>query len=321
LCRLVANSTALVDKEADGVSSKLDELRELLVRLIEEKDRKIIIFSEWTKMMDLVENQFKELGVEWVRLDGQVPQIKRKALIKRFTDNSEMQFFLTSNAGSTGLNLQAADTVINLDLPWNPAVLEQRISRAHRMGQTKPVQVYLLVTADTIEERLLDLLGAKSALALATLDLDSDTDFVEMTSGIDALKNRLEILLGQKPDKPLESPTPLREIQIQERRQKISEAGSKLLNAVCDFLGEIIPTFQGESSTEDSSSGNGESQPDEVPNKEQRPNSGESIKNFFLSCFHKDDEGRAHFTLPVPPETIIDKVSDIVSKFLGVSAQ
>ena len=82
--------------------------------------------------------------------------------------------FITTNAGSTGLNLQAANTVINVDLPWNPAVLEQRIGRAHRMGQQQPVQVYVLVTEETIEENLLATLSAKKDLALAALDAESD---------------------------------------------------------------------------------------------------------------------------------------------------
>ena len=85
------------------------------------------------------------------------------------------RFFITTNAGSTGLNLQAANTVINVDLPWNPAVLEQRIGRAHRMGQKQPVQVYVLVTEQTIEENLLTTLSAKKDLALAALDPESDS--------------------------------------------------------------------------------------------------------------------------------------------------
>ena len=107
--------------------------------------------------------------------------------------------FLTTNAGSTGLNLQAANTVINVDLPWNPAVLEQRIARAHRMGQKNPVQVYLLVTEETIEEKLLATLSAKHDLALAALDMESDVREVALASGIEELKRRLEVLLGAKP--------------------------------------------------------------------------------------------------------------------------
>ena len=76
------------------------------------------------------------------------------------------------------MNLQAANTVINVDLPWNPAVLEQRISRAHRMGQQQPVQVFVLVTEDTMEEKLLTTLSAKHELALAALDVDSEVDAV-----------------------------------------------------------------------------------------------------------------------------------------------
>src|SRR5690606_21934589 len=105
-------------------------------------ERKIILFSEWTSMLNLVEPILHALGTAFVRLDGQVPQKQRNALVQRFQTDPDCRCFLTTNAGSTGLNLQAADTVINIDLPWNPALLEQRIARAHRMGQKRKVQVY-----------------------------------------------------------------------------------------------------------------------------------------------------------------------------------
>ena len=135
-----------------------------------------------------------------MRLDGSVPQRQRQELVHTFQNNPECRLFLTTNAGSTGLNLQAANTVINVDLPWNPAILEQRIARAHRMGQTQPVQVFVLVTEGTIEENLLATLASKKELALAALDVDSDVDAVDMASGMDELKGRLEVLLGAKPD-------------------------------------------------------------------------------------------------------------------------
>ena len=100
--------------------------------------------------------------------------------------------------------MQAANTVINVDLPWNPAVLEQRIARAHRMGQLRSVQVFVLVTEQTIEEGLLASLAAKKDLALAALDVDSDVDRVDLTSGIEELKARLEILLGARQDAPVD---------------------------------------------------------------------------------------------------------------------
>src|SRR5260370_3053573 len=152
LARMNADSTFLVDKRAPGFSSKLERLQELLEELAAEDDRKIVLFSEWTTMLTLIEGQITRLKLDFVRLDGSVPQKKRQQLVDQFQRAPTCRVFLTTNAGSTGLNLQAANTVINVDLPWNPAVLEQRIAHAHRMGQKSPVQVYLLVTEGTIEE-------------------------------------------------------------------------------------------------------------------------------------------------------------------------
>ncbi|MFM8476914.1 MAG: DEAD/DEAH box helicase, partial [Planctomycetaceae bacterium] len=139
MCRMTADSTALVDKKAPGYSSKLQALDELFEQLFVDGDHKAVLFSEWTGMLDLIQPLLNKRGVHYVRLEGSVPQGKRQQLVHEFQTNPECRVFLSTNAGSTGLNLQAADTVINVDLPWNPAVLEQRIARAHRMGQKRPV--------------------------------------------------------------------------------------------------------------------------------------------------------------------------------------
>ncbi len=148
MCRMSANSTFLVEKQPPGYSSKLEYLGELFDGLFAEPDRKALLFSEWTTMLDLIEPMLGERKLDYVRLDGSVPQKKRQQLVNRFREDPSCRLFITTNAGSTGLNLQAANTVINVDLPWNPAVLEQRIGRAHRMGQQRPVQVYVLVTEE-----------------------------------------------------------------------------------------------------------------------------------------------------------------------------
>ncbi|MEN8246526.1 MAG: DEAD/DEAH box helicase, partial [Thermodesulfobacteriota bacterium] len=155
MCRMSANSTFLVDKLPPGYSSKLEELSLIIEQLLREEDRKILLFSEWTTMLNLIEPLLTERQVNYVRLDGSVPQKKRQGLVHEFQKNPECRLFVTTNAGATGLNLQAANTVINVDLPWNPAILEQRIGRAHRMGQKRPVQVFVLVTEKTLEESLL----------------------------------------------------------------------------------------------------------------------------------------------------------------------
>ena len=146
-----------------------------------------------------------------------MPQKQRQELVHRFQKDPDCRLFITTNAGATGLNLQAANTVINVDLPWNPAVLEQRIGRAHRMGQKRPVQVYVLVTEETIEENLLATLSAKHELALAALDPDSDVTELDLASGMEELKRRLEVLLGAQPEAPIDE---------SQKKQVEAEAGA-----------------------------------------------------------------------------------------------
>jgi SNF2 family DNA or RNA helicase len=140
MCRMSADGTFLVDKQAPGYSSKLDELDNLFDRLFSEEDRKVLLFSEWTTMLDLIEPLLKKRRLSFVRLDGSVPQKLRPGLVHEFQSDPVCRLFLTTNAGSTGLNLQAANTVINVDLPWNPAVLEQRCesSRSCRRHRRTP---------------------------------------------------------------------------------------------------------------------------------------------------------------------------------------
>ena len=108
-----------------------------------------------------------------------MPSAKRPELIEDFLENPQCRVFLSTDAGSTGLNLQAASVVVNLDLPWNPAVLEQRIARVFRLGQSKQVEVINMVARDTIEERMLTTLDFKTGLAEGILDNGEDAIFLE----------------------------------------------------------------------------------------------------------------------------------------------
>jgi hypothetical protein len=244
MCRMAANSTFLVNKEEPGYSTKLEHLDDLFGELFEEEGRKVVLFSEWTTMLNLIEKQLHKRKLDFVRLDGNVPQKQRQELVHRFQTDAACKLFITTNAGSTGLNLQAANTVINVDLPWNPAVLEQRIARAHRMGQTQPVQVFVLVTEETIEENLLGTIAAKRDLALAALDVESEVEQVDLVSNMEELKTRLEILLGAKPEAPVDE-THKRDTEeatralSEARRQRVAAAGGELLGAAFHFLGEL----------------------------------------------------------------------------------
>jgi hypothetical protein len=242
LCRMAADSTYLVDKQQPHFSTKLETLRELLLNLLAEPDRKIIIFSEWTTMLDLIEAEAIPEHIGYVRLDGSVPQKKRGRLVNQFQTESQCRLFITTNAGSTGLNLQAANTVINIDLPWNPAILEQRIARAHRMGQQRPVDVYIMISEGMLEERILALLGAKKELAMAAVDVDSDIIEVSMQSGIEELKRRMILLIGGTEDKELDGSmhNEVNEEIKRSTQKRLANAGGQLLAAAFEFLGAAV---------------------------------------------------------------------------------
>ena len=244
LARMNADSTFLVDKHEPGYSSKLDRIEELFDELAGEETRKVVLFSEWTTMLGLIERRIERFQLGYVRLDGSVPQKKRQQLVQQFQHDSKCRLFMTTNAGATGLNLQAANTVINVDLPWNPAILEQRIARAHRMGQKNPVHVYVLVTEETIEEKLLGTLSAKHDLALAALDMESKVREVALSSGMEELKRRLEVLLGAPADAPVDESEKQRnqlETDRLARRARMAEASGQLLTAAFALLEEMIP--------------------------------------------------------------------------------
>ncbi len=167
--RMSCNSTYLIDHETDhGV--KADELAALLDGLFAQLGTKAVVFSQWTRTHEIVIRRLESRDIGYVSFHGGVPSEKRPALIERFRDDPDCRVFLSTDAGSTGLNLQHASTLVNMDLPWNPAVLEQRIARIHRMGQKRPVQIVNFVSKGTIEEGMLSVLAFKRSLAAGILD-------------------------------------------------------------------------------------------------------------------------------------------------------
>nr|WP_213737537.1 DEAD/DEAH box helicase [Bradyrhizobium sp. dw_411] len=167
--RMSCNSTYLLDQETDhGV--KADELAALFDELFAEPEAKAVVFSQWMRTHDIVIRRLEARGLGYVSFHGGLPSEKRPALVERFRDDPTCRVFLSTDAGSTGLNLQHASTLVNMDLPWNPAILEQRIARIHRMGQKRPVQVINFVAKGTIEEGMLSVLAFKRSLSAGILD-------------------------------------------------------------------------------------------------------------------------------------------------------
>ena len=174
----------LKTKGAPAGSAKLERLEEMLEELLAE-NRRVIVFSQFTSMLDLIRPRLEAAGISYALLTGQTSD--RPAAIEAFQAGTAQVFLISLKAGGTGLNLVAADTVVLYDPWWNPAVEEQAIDRAHRIGQTKPVFVHKLVAADTIEEKMEILKEKKSALARSLFDHDGEPTLAMTEADIELL--------------------------------------------------------------------------------------------------------------------------------------
>lgn len=203
MMRMVCDTNYILDPE-ERACPKLPELERILDDC-RENEAKVIIFSEWERMLQLVKETCERMGLGFAWHTGSVPQRRRRAEINAFKTDPDCRVFLSTDSGSTGLNLQNASVVVNCDLPWNPAKLEQRIARAWRKNQTRPVTVINLVAENTIEHRMLSTLANKQALADGVLDLRGDLKEIKMPSGRQAFLARLQQLVGAA---ATTSPTP-----------------------------------------------------------------------------------------------------------------
>jgi hypothetical protein len=193
--RMLCDTTYILDPETK-VSPKIEELERVFEDIGLRNGRKALVFSEWERMLQLVRDLAQEMGIEYAWHTGSVPQKKRREEINRFKDDPQCKLFLSTDSGGVGLNLQAASVVINLDLPWNPAKLEQRIARAWRKHQRETVNVINLITSNSIEHRMLATLAVKRELADGVLDGIGDLSALEMPSSGQTFLNRLKLIMG-----------------------------------------------------------------------------------------------------------------------------
>jgi superfamily II DNA or RNA helicase len=186
---------------------KLKELEKILEECRDNADVKLIIFSEWERMLDLVRDLCRRLKLGFAWHTGTVPQKRRRAEINAFKSDAGCRVFLSTDSGAAGLNLQNASVVINCDLPWNPAKLEQRIARAWRKFQTRPVTVINLISENTLEHKMLETLSNKRALSEGVLDLKGDLGQIKLRSGRQAFLARLEQLIASPAATEMPSPS------------------------------------------------------------------------------------------------------------------
>lgn len=185
--RQICDTPALFMPDYTGTSGKLKSLAELLQQ-IKDAGHRPLIFSQFRKMFPHIERQLEEVGISSYQLTGSTPIKDRMKMVKAFNDGSRDAFLISLKAGGTGLNLTSADVVILIDLWWNPSVEEQAISRAHRMGQTKTVEVIRLITRGTIEEKIMALQDSKRDMVSTVLDGGADDSTIS--------KDEMKSILG-----------------------------------------------------------------------------------------------------------------------------
>ena len=203
--RQTCDSTYLIDRQTN-ISPKLDELANILDELIKQNGRKVVIFSEWTTMTMLIGKHLSREAIPFVELSGKVPVVKRQALIDEFNTNPDCKVFLSTDAGGTGLNLQAADCVVNFELPWNPAKVNQRIGRVNRIGQkSKCINVVNLIAKFSIEERIMAGIKLKGDLFSGVFDGGKDEVMLSREKRQE-LVNQLREMMGEEAGvEPIES--------------------------------------------------------------------------------------------------------------------
>jgi len=317
--RMVCDSTFILDQTTRH-DTKIDELMSILDEYLEGDSGKVVVFSQWERMTRLVAQELESREIEFEYLHGGIPSEKRAKLLSNFRDNPKSKVFLSTDAGGVGLNLQSANMVINLDLPWNPAVLEQRIARVYRLGQNSNVSVINLISAGTIENDMLAKLKFKSALAEGILDGGEDTIFM----GEDKFKSfmiNLGELINTEEDKDIkeENGGILGEgLVAEELEEKIEKRPNveNLLLGDDDFV---------EETSEKKASSDTSSQSEELlgqgisffSNLFQTLQDPKATQDLVSSITQKDESGKTYLKIPVENEELVENGIKALGSFLS----
>ncbi|HZC58723.1 MAG TPA: DEAD/DEAH box helicase, partial [Chthoniobacterales bacterium] len=205
MMRMICDTNYILDRN-DRTSPKIEELESILQTCLAEPEVKVLLFSEWERMLELARDRLQRMRIGYAWHTGSVPQKRRRAEIRVFKSDPQCRVFLSTDSGGVGLNLQNASVVINCDLPWNPAKLEQRIARAWRKNQLRAVTVINLIAELTIEHRMLGTLAAKKGLAEGVLDKIGDLKEIKLQRSGQTFFTKLQQMLG--PAVQLKPPLP-----------------------------------------------------------------------------------------------------------------
>lgn len=325
--RMACDSSYLLDPTSDhGV--KADELVALLDELFADPDEKVVVFSQWLRMHEVLIRRFEARGWGHVLFHGGVPSDKRQALVDRFRDDPQCRLFLATDAGSTGLNLQHAATLVNIDLPWNPAVLEQRVARIHRLGQRRPIRVVNFVAHGTIEEGMLSVLAFKRSLAAGILDGGGAEVALEGTR-LSRFMKEVEAVTGAvAPGEPI---APLEEMAaVAAATDEVEPSPKVLADVLTSAATEIASTGQTETPRQGGNMdapaapdpwaallGVGTQLVDALAAASQPPGEGKAHP-----WVERDEKsGQAHLRLPLPEPETVGKIADLLAGLAAALVQ
>ncbi|MBA4853143.1 DEAD/DEAH box helicase [Emticicia sp. BO119] len=317
--RMVCDSTYILDQKT-RYDTKIDEVMNILDEVFETSDEKVVIFSQWERMTRLVAHELEQKQIKFEYLYGGVESIKRKDLLENFQNNPESKVFLSTDAGGVGLNLQNASLLINLDIPWNPAVLEQRIARIYRLGQEKNVSIINLISSGTIEERMLDVLRFKGAMAKGVLDGGEDTIFV----GEDQFRQFMDSVENLVPQEVATTET-IDSSESEEETIKYELPDELLVDKP-----EAATTFMGDDDVKETNQPSGSGASTDAPPQELIHNGinffaqlGKTLKNpeatkeLIESIMQKDDSGKVYLKIPIENEEVINNAVQALSTLFG----
>lgn len=315
--RMVCDSTFILDQQS-RYDTKIDELMNILDSYLVGGNGKVVVFSGWERMTRLVAQELTQRSIRFEYLHGGIPSAKRKDLVNNFTDQPDSRVFLSTDAGSTGLNLQAASLIVNLDLPWNPAVLEQRIARIYRIGQQRNIQVINLVSADSFEEQMIARLKFKSSLFEGALDGGEDTIF----ANDDKFKGIMSLVADYVEEDTSSGVLPCTPMEAPEE----TEAPRKDLTPSTQT--SLFPEVSGESDLSDHSDlpDKPSSSPTDLINQGttflsnlmQTLSSPEQTKQLLDTLVHEDPAtGQTSVRIPVPDRQTVQNLFSLLGQFLA----
>lgn len=299
--RMSCNSTFLIDKETDhGV--KADELIQLLDEILEDPSAKVVVFSQWIGTHQLIAKRLETKDWKHVFFHGSLSGKERNQMISSFNDDPDCRIFLSTDAGGVGLNLQNAAYVVNMDQPWNPAVLEQRIGRVHRLGQKRSVHVFHYIAQGTIEHSMLDVLAFKKSVFAGVLDGGENEVFLGGTrlnkfmDTVDQVAQGISEKVPTEEEKtPVDDTLAADDTDLLDSVQKKETPGANgqekwidLISSGLDFINKLGDALQ-------------------QPTKETKTS----------QLIERDEKtGKAYIKLPIPEQDMLNKVAEAIKPFL-----